>query len=80
VKARTIAPQHRTFVDAFGRSHWINQAANRLCNFRGSNPGGDVPTDPVLPENELRLRVLKRIDDGRLRCVLSTRIAAWQAK
>jgi hypothetical protein len=35
-----------------------------------------MPTDPVLPENELRLRVLQRIDDGRLRCVLSTKIDA----
>ena len=42
----------------------------------GSDLGGIMPTEPVLPENELRLRVVQRIEDGRLRCVLSTSIDA----
>jgi hypothetical protein len=35
-----------------------------------------MPTEPVLPESELRARVLQCIDDGRLPLVLSTHIDA----
>ena len=35
-----------------------------------------MPTEPVLPESELRLRAIERIDDGRLPCVFATRIDA----
>ena len=35
-----------------------------------------MPTEPVLPESELRSRALQRIGDGRLPVVLSTRIDA----
>jgi len=35
-----------------------------------------MPTEPVLPESELRSLVLERIDDGRLPVMLSTRIDA----
>jgi hypothetical protein len=35
-----------------------------------------MPTEPVLPESELRARVLQRIDDGRLPLVLATHIDA----
>ena len=35
-----------------------------------------MPTEPVLPEIELRTRVLQRIDSGRLPVALSTRIDA----
>jgi hypothetical protein len=35
-----------------------------------------MPTEPVLPESELRSRVQQRIDDGRLPVVLSTHIDA----
>jgi hypothetical protein len=35
-----------------------------------------MPTEPVLPESELRSRVLQRIEDGRLPLMLSTTIYA----
>jgi hypothetical protein len=35
-----------------------------------------VPTEPVLPESELRARVLQRLEDGRLPLMLSTNINA----
>jgi hypothetical protein len=35
-----------------------------------------MPTEPMLPESELRSRVLQRIEDGRLPLMLSTRIDA----
>jgi hypothetical protein len=35
-----------------------------------------MPTEPVLPESELRARVLRLIDDGQLPLVLSTQIDA----
>jgi hypothetical protein len=35
-----------------------------------------VPTEPVLPESELRSRVLQRIEDGRLPVMLSNIIYA----
>jgi hypothetical protein len=35
-----------------------------------------MPTEPVLPENELRSRVLLRLEDGRLPLMLATRIDA----
>ena len=35
-----------------------------------------MPTEPVLPESELRFRVLQHIDGGRLPVMLSTRIDA----
>ena len=35
-----------------------------------------MPTEPVLPESELRACVLQRIEDGRLPVMLSTRIDA----
>jgi hypothetical protein len=35
-----------------------------------------MPTEPVLPESELRARVLQRIDDGRLPLAVSTHIDA----
>ena len=35
-----------------------------------------MPAEPLLPESELRSRVLQRIDDGRLPVVLSTAIRA----
>jgi hypothetical protein len=35
-----------------------------------------MPTEPVLPENELRLRVLQCIEKGRLRCVMASSIDA----
>ena len=35
-----------------------------------------MPTEPVLPESELRSRVLRRIEDGRLPIMLSTTIYA----
>ena len=35
-----------------------------------------MPAEPVLPESELRSRVLQRIEDGRLPVVLSTAIYA----
>jgi hypothetical protein len=35
-----------------------------------------MPTEPVLPEAELRSRVLQRIENGRLPLILSTNIDA----
>lgn len=35
-----------------------------------------MPTEPVLPESELRSRAVQRIEDGRLPLMLSTRIDA----
>ncbi len=35
-----------------------------------------MPTEPTLPESELRSRALQRIEDGRLPIMLSTRIDA----
>jgi len=35
-----------------------------------------MPTEPVLPESELRARVVQRIESGRLPLVLSTHIEA----
>jgi hypothetical protein len=35
-----------------------------------------MPTEPVLPESELRSRAVERIEDGRLPLVLSTTIYA----
>lgn len=35
-----------------------------------------MPTEPVLPESELRSRALQRIEDGRLPLMLPTRIDA----
>ena len=35
-----------------------------------------MPTEPVLPEGELRARVLERIEAGRLPCPIATRIDA----
>jgi hypothetical protein len=35
-----------------------------------------MPTEPVLPESELRDRVLQRIEEGRLPILLSTSIEA----
>jgi hypothetical protein len=35
-----------------------------------------MPTEPVLPESELRARVLQRIEDGRLPLAVSTHIDA----
>ncbi len=35
-----------------------------------------MPTEPVLPEPELRCRALRRIEDGRLPLILSTTIYA----
>jgi len=39
-----------------------------------------MPAEPVLPESELRSRVLQRIEDGRLPVVLSTAIYAGYGK
>ena len=35
-----------------------------------------MPTRPLLPESELRVRVIQRVEDGRLPLVLSTQIDA----
>jgi len=35
-----------------------------------------MPTEPVLPESELRYRVLQRVENGRLPLMLSTHIDA----
>ena len=58
------------------RSQFINYSGYTLSNLGGQKLGENMPTEPVLPEAELRAKVVQRIEDGRLPCAIATHIDA----
>ena len=50
--------------------------ADTLFNREGQQVGVKMPTEPVLPADELRMRVMQRLETTRLPILLSLRIDA----
>jgi hypothetical protein len=71
--AAAYTPGRFFFLRFDGRFFWRTGFSR---NSTGRPYDGPMPTEPVLPEGELRSRALQRIANGELPCVLSTRIDA----